>query len=76
MHFNTRVSHIFILLLQTMQGVECNGPEKCAEVVCKYFPEGREHVVVFDVGTGTGLAAEEVCYIYIILVKIYMKLIL
>jgi hypothetical protein len=40
-----------------MQGVECNGPEKCAEVVCKYFPESREHVVVFDVGTGTGLAA-------------------
>jgi hypothetical protein len=47
-----------------MQGVECNGPEQCAEVVCKYFPEGREHVVVFDVGTCTGLAAEEVCYTY------------
>jgi hypothetical protein len=47
-----------------MQGVECNGPEKCAEVVCKYFPENREHLVVFDVGTGTGLAAEEVCYTY------------
>ena len=64
MYFNTRVSHIFILLLQTMQGVEYNGPEKCAEVVCKYFPEGREHIVVFDVGAGTGLAAEEVCYTY------------
>ena len=64
MYFNTRVSHIFILLIQTMQGVECNGPEKCAEVVCKYFPENREHLVVFDVGTGTGLAAEEVCYTY------------
>jgi hypothetical protein len=47
-----------------MQGVECNGPEKCAEVVCKYFLENREHVVVFDVGTGTGLAAKEVCYTY------------
>ena len=53
-----------------MQGVECNGPEKCAEVVCKYFPENRENVVVFDVGTGTGLAAEEVCYTYIILVQV------
>jgi predicted TPR repeat methyltransferase len=59
-----------------MLGVEYSEPERCAEVVCKYFPENREHVVVFDVGTGTGLAAEEVCYIYIILVKIYMKLIL
>jgi len=48
-----------------MQGVECIGPVKCAEVVCKYFPENREYVVVFDVGTGTGLAAEEVCYTYI-----------
>ena len=64
MYFNTRVSHICILLLQTMQGVECNGPENCAEVVCKYFPENREHVVVFDVGTGNGLAAKEVCYTY------------
>ena len=68
MYFNTRVSHI--LLLQTVHGLEFSGPEKCAEVVCKYFPENRENVVVFDVGTGTGLAAEEVCYTYIILVQV------
>ena len=61
MYFNTRVSHIYILLLETMQGVECNGPENCAEVVCKYFPENRERIVVFDVSTGNGLAAEKVC---------------
>jgi hypothetical protein len=38
----------------------------CDTLVLKYInvSENREHLVVFDVGTGTGLAAEEVCYTY------------
>jgi hypothetical protein len=40
--------------------IEYTGPAKCAEVACKYFPENRENVVVFDVAVGIGLTAIEV----------------
>lgn len=39
--------------------IEYTGPAKCAEVACKYFPENRENVVVFDVAVGIGLTAIE-----------------
>ncbi|XP_063409846.1 methyltransferase-like protein 27 isoform X2 [Mytilus trossulus] len=32
---------------------------KCSEVLCKYYPENRENIVILDVGAGTGLLAEE-----------------
>ncbi|XP_063408715.1 methyltransferase-like protein 27 [Mytilus trossulus] len=35
------------------------GNSKCCDVVCKYFPKNREHIVMLDVGAGTGLLAEE-----------------
>ncbi|CAG2232496.1 unnamed protein product [Mytilus edulis] len=35
------------------------GNSKCCEVVCKYFPKNIEHIVMLDVGAGTGLLAKE-----------------
>ena len=52
-----------ITLLQDVGDVGYNGPKTCAELAAKYTCNDRENKVVLDIGSGTGLVGEEVCYL-------------